>query len=119
MVAAGAGVVSRGDLGRFGRALGFNSAAAALWGASRDRRESLVRITSSLAGRSPCRWNSDGPGIRERRQIAGAEAIFERPGGRGAFYPTPLFDADGQLVGAVSLLVDNRAQTRRDLKMLD
>ncbi len=47
--------------------------------------------------------------LRERRAVRGAEAITERPdGSRRTFepYPTPFFDADGRLVGAVNMLVD-------------
>jgi PAS domain S-box-containing protein len=47
--------------------------------------------------------------LRERRPVRGAEAVAERPDGtRRIFqpYPTPIFGADGQLVGAVNMLVD-------------
>lgn len=47
--------------------------------------------------------------IRERRRVRGAEAIAERPDGtRIQFvpYPTPLFNEDGDFIGAVNLLVD-------------
>ena len=47
--------------------------------------------------------------LREKRPIRGAEAIAERPDGtRVPFipYPTPLFDEDGELVGAINMLVD-------------
>jgi len=47
--------------------------------------------------------------IRERRKVRGVEAIAERPDGTRIQivpHPTPLFDADGALVGAVDLLVD-------------
>src|SRR5688572_3000869 len=47
--------------------------------------------------------------IREKRPIRDAIAIAERPdGSRVAFrpYPTPLFDADGTLTGAVNMLID-------------
>ena len=47
--------------------------------------------------------------IRERREVRGAEAIAERPDGeriRFVPYPTPLFDDDGALIGAVNVLVD-------------
>jgi PAS domain S-box-containing protein len=47
--------------------------------------------------------------IREARIIRDSVAIAERPdGSRVAFrpYPTPLFDDDGRLTGAVNMLVD-------------
>lgn len=47
--------------------------------------------------------------IRGRRAVRGVTAIAERPdGARVAFMPlpTPLFDADGALAGAVNILID-------------
>jgi PAS domain-containing protein len=47
--------------------------------------------------------------LREKRPIREAIAIAERPdGSRRAFkpYPTPLFDRDGSLTGAVNVLID-------------
>ena len=47
--------------------------------------------------------------LKENRAVRGAEAIAERPDGtRIPFipYPTPLHDADGNLVGAINMLVD-------------
>ena len=47
--------------------------------------------------------------VRERREVRGEVAIAMRPdGSRKAFapYPTPLFDADGELKGAVNILID-------------
>ncbi|MDQ0654435.1 PAS domain S-box protein [Pseudomonas cedrina] len=47
--------------------------------------------------------------LRENRPIRGVEAIAQRPdGSRVPFapYPTPLHDADGNLIGAINMLVD-------------
>lgn len=47
--------------------------------------------------------------LKEKRPVRGAEAVAERPdGSRIPFipYPTPLFDAEGEFVGAVNMLVD-------------
>lgn len=47
--------------------------------------------------------------IRQKRVIRDAVAIAVRPDGtRRAFrpYPTPLFDSEGQLTGAVNMLID-------------
>lgn len=47
--------------------------------------------------------------VREQRPVRGAVAIAARPdGSRAAFtpYPTPLFDEDGRLTGAVNMLID-------------
>ena len=101
--------------------LGFNSAAAALWGREprigEDRWCGSYKLFWPDGSPMPLETCPMAQAIRERRQIAGAEAIFERPdGGRGAFlaYPTPLFDADGQLVGAVNLLVDITERKRAE-----
>jgi len=47
--------------------------------------------------------------IKEERVIRDTVAIAERPdGSRRAFrpYPTPLFDADGTMTGAINMLID-------------
>jgi PAS domain S-box-containing protein len=47
--------------------------------------------------------------VRESQPIRGAVAIALRPdGSRVAFtpYPTPLFDEDGELTGAINMLID-------------
>lgn len=47
--------------------------------------------------------------LKENRPIRGVEAIAERPDGTRvpfAPYPTPLHDADGNLIGAINMLVD-------------
>jgi PAS domain-containing protein len=47
--------------------------------------------------------------ILEKRSIRGVAAVAERPdGSRVSFmpYPTPIFDAEGHLLGAVNILVD-------------
>jgi PAS domain S-box-containing protein len=88
------------------------------------------RAAAELAGREPAigeKWcvswrlySADGTplphdqcpmavALREKRAVRGIEAIAERPDGtRVPFipYPTPLFDANGELIGAVNLLVD-------------
>lgn len=57
--------------------------------------------------------------IREQRVVRGEVAIAERPdGARVAFtpYPTPLFDDDGQLAGAVNILIDVSRAQRKELQ---
>lgn len=47
--------------------------------------------------------------LKENRPVRGEEAIAERPDGsrvRFVPFPTPLYDAEGRLAGAVNLLVD-------------
>jgi PAS domain S-box-containing protein len=53
--------------------------------------------------------------LKQGRPIRGQEAIAERPDGTRVPlmpYPTPLFDSDGTLVGAVNLLMDISDQKR-------
>lgn len=47
--------------------------------------------------------------IREKRPVRGALAAAERPDGTRVMFtpwPTPLFGADGEIVGAVNILID-------------
>jgi PAS domain S-box-containing protein len=95
-----------------GRIIFFNKAAVDLWG----RHPELG--TSEWCG-SWKLYSSDGSplphdkcpmavALKEGRSIRGAEAVAERPdGSRVPFvpYPTPLYDDDGTLVGAVNMLV--------------
>jgi len=53
--------------------------------------------------------------IREKRPVRGVEAVAERPDGTRVHfvpYPTPLFDGDGNLAGAVNLLLDVSEQRK-------
>lgn len=55
--------------------------------------------------------------IREERKVRGVRATAERPDGTRVDFlphPTPIFDADGRLTGAVNLLVDLRDARYRD-----
>jgi len=91
----------------------FNEAAAELWG----HRPALG--TSSWCGSWRLFWPDGRPmahdecpmavALRERRQIRGAEAAAERPDGtRIPFlaFPTPIFDAERNLVGGINMLLD-------------
>jgi PAS domain S-box-containing protein len=62
--------------------------------------------------------------LRENRPIRGKEAIAERPDGtRIPFipFPTPLYDAEGNLIGAINMLVDvserRQAETQQRVLM--
>jgi PAS domain S-box-containing protein len=62
--------------------------------------------------------------LKEDRPIRGIEAVVERPDGtrvRILPYPTPLHDANGELVGAVNMLVDltDRDNAERALRQLN
>jgi PAS domain S-box-containing protein len=98
---------------RSGKITYYNEAAVALWG----HRPELGK--SEWCGSWKLFW-PDGKALphaecpmaitlKERRAVRGVHAIAERPdGSRVPFlpYPTPLFDKDGELIGAVNMLVD-------------
>ena len=55
--------------------------------------------------------------IKERREIRGAEAYAERPDGtrvRFQPFPTPLFNHNGSLAGAINMLIDVSDLRRAD-----
>ncbi len=96
-----------------GRLTYYNEAAADLWGC----RPEIGK--SEFCGSWKLYWPDGTPlphdqcpmamALREGRPVRGLEAIAERPDGtRANFlpYPTPLFNAAGNLVGAINMLVD-------------
>ena len=96
-----------------GRITYYNDAAAKLWG----HRPEIGK--SEWCGSWKLFWpdgrilpHGECPmalAIKEKKPNRGMEAIAERPDGtRVPFvpYPTPLFDSDGNLIGAVNMLVD-------------
>ena len=96
-----------------GRITFYNEAAAALWGC----RPELGK--SEFCGSWKLYWPDGTPlphdqcpmaiALKEGRPIRGVEAVAERPDGtRIPFipYPTPLRDADGNITGAINMLVD-------------
>ena len=96
-----------------GRITYYNEAAAELWG----RRPDLGK--SEFCGSWKLYWPDGTPlphdecpmalALKQRRPIRGMEAVAERPDGmRVPFipYPTPVFDASGNLTGAINMLVD-------------
>jgi PAS domain S-box-containing protein len=96
-----------------GRITYFNEAAAEFWG----QRPQLG--SSEWCGSWKLFWPDGAPlahpdcpmalALKENRPIRGMEAVAERPDGtRIPFipYPTPLYDQNGRLVGAVNMLVD-------------
>ncbi len=55
--------------------------------------------------------------LTEKRPVLGCEAVAERPDGQRRIftpYPTPLFDAQGRLTGAVNMLVDITERKRAE-----
>jgi PAS domain S-box-containing protein len=102
----------------------FNEAAADLWG----RRPALGE---EWCGSFRLYWSDGSPlahgdcpmaiALREGRAVRGFTAIAERPdGSRVDFqpYPTPLYDKEGRLIGAVNVLVDitERRRIEDDLR---
>lgn len=104
----------------------YNQAAAELWG----HRPELG--TSEWCGSWRLYWPDGSPlphdqcpmaiALKEERPIRGMEAVAERPDGtRVPFipYPTPLRDTNGDLTGAVNMLVDithrKEAEKRQEL----
>ena len=91
----------------------YNEAAAVLWG-----HHPQLGV-SEWCGSWKLYWPDGRPlphdqcpmalALRERRPVRGMEAVAERPDGTMVPfipYPTPLYDASGELIGAVNMLVD-------------
>ncbi len=60
--------------------------------------------------------------LKEARPVRGTQAIAERPDGERRWfepYPTPLFDAAGQLTGGVNLMLDITQRKRAEEVLLD
>jgi PAS domain S-box-containing protein len=96
-----------------GRITYYNDAAAALWGCRPELGKSewcgswkIFWPDGRLLPHDQCPM---AIALKEKRPVRGQDAIAERPDGtRVPFlpYPTPIFDADGTLIGAVNMLVD-------------
>ena len=106
-----------------GRITFFNEAAAELWG----RRPELGE---EWCGSFRLFWSDGSPlahgdcpmaiALKEGRAVRGFTAIAERPdGSRVDFqpYPTPLYDRDGRLIGAVNVLVDVTERRRVEAEL--
>jgi PAS domain S-box-containing protein len=104
-----------------GRLTFFNDAATELWGQCPDVG------AAAFCGSFKLYW-PDGRqmphaacpmalALKEKRPIRGFEIIIERPDGERRQvlpYPTPLFNSDGELVGAVNMLIDMRERWQMD-----
>jgi PAS domain S-box-containing protein len=99
----------------------YNNAAAALWGTRPEIG------SSQWCGSLKLRWPDGTPMPREAcpmamalkggRTIRNAEAIAERPDGTYVPFlasPTPLYDDNGTLVGAVNMLMDITERKRAE-----
>ena len=96
-----------------GRITFYNNAAVTMWG----RRPTLG--DDQWCGSWKLYWPDGTPlphdecpmavALKTGQPVRGVEAVAERPDGTRvpfAPYPTPIFDASGELVGAVNMLVD-------------
>lgn len=104
-----------------GRITYFNEAAAEFWG----QRPALG--TSEWCGSWKLFWPDGSPlahddcpmamALKENRPIRGMEAVAQRPDGTQVPfipYPTPLYDQNGRMVGAVNMLVDISERKRAE-----
>lgn len=104
-----------------GRITYFNEAAVALWG-YRPRLHGdqwcgswrLYRLDGSPLPHDQCPM---AIALKEKRVVRGGEAIAERPDGKRVpfmAFPTPLYDASGEIVGAVNMLLDTGERQRAE-----
>ncbi len=98
----------------------FNEAAAQLWGRRPELGEEWCGSFRLFWSDGTPMAHGDCPmaiALKEGRAVRGFTAIAERPdGSRVDFqpYPTPLYDRDGQLIGAVNVLVDVTERQRME-----
>lgn len=104
-----------------GRITYFNEAAVTLWGYRPEIGKSewcgswkLFWPDGSVLPHGECPM---AMAIKHKKKNRGMEAVAERPDGtRVPFiaYPTPLFDAEGLMIGAVNMLVDVSERKRAE-----
>ena len=96
-----------------GRIIFYNEAAATCGAAAPSSAKANLRLVEALLARRHAiatRRMSDGPDVKAKasRPRHGSDRSSGPDGTRVPFipYPTPLFDAAGELIGAVNMLVD-------------
>lgn len=96
-----------------GRITFFNTAAADLWGRIPEIGKDLWCGSWKIFDASGLPMNlNDCPmavALREKRKVEGEEIIIERPDGKRIHVlpnPKPLFDSEGNMTGALNMLVD-------------
>ncbi len=103
-----------------GRITFYNDAAADLWGWRPPLGTEwcgsyrLFRVDGSPLPLAQCPM---ALALREQRAVVGEEAILERPDGTRIPvlpHPKPIFDASGELTGAVNMMVDVSRQKREE-----
>jgi PAS domain S-box-containing protein len=106
-----------------GRITFFNAAAAEFWGRRPVLGEEWCGSLRLLwLDESPMRHDECPMAItlKEARPVRGGQAIAVRPdGSQVSFmaYPTPLFDDDGEMIGAVNVLIDITERHRAERAM--
>lgn len=101
-----------------GRITYYNDAAVALWGRTPESGErwcASKRVVRSDGTEVPFDQTPIAIALRERRPVRGAELTLERHDGSRIHYtalPTPLFDAQGKLTGAINILIEVPEQRR-------
>jgi PAS domain S-box-containing protein len=106
-----------------GRITFFNAAAADFWGRSPALGEEWCGSLRLLyLDETPMRHDECPMAItlKEGRPVRGGQAIAVRPDGSNVSfmaYPTPLFADDGELIGAVNVLVDITERHRAEQAM--
>src|SRR5436190_3348577 len=110
-----------------GRITFYNEAAVAMWGRRPELGEDqwcgswkLYWPDGRLLPHDECPM---AVALKTRKPVRGVEAVAERPDGTRvpfAPYPTPIFDASGELAGAVNMLVDltHRKQAEENAQQL-
>jgi PAS domain S-box-containing protein len=98
----------------------YNQRAVELWGRAPALHDPVDRycgsfrlfdLTGEPISHDAC-WMALA--LRERREFSGREIVIERPDGQrmtALAHATPMFDAAGELVGAVNVLVDISARS--------
>lgn len=95
-----------------GRIVLFNQAAVELWGREPQLGEQWCGSQRIFRPDGTAMPLSDCPmavALREKRPVTGEEIVIERPdGSRRSIlpHPQPIYDDSGQMVGALSMLVD-------------
>jgi PAS domain S-box-containing protein len=105
-----------------GRITYFNDAAVALWGCTPELGKSEFcgswKIYLPDGTPLPHEECPMAVALKTREPVRGIDAVAERPDGtRVPFlpFPTPLFGEDGELLGAVNMLIDISERSRTEL----
>lgn len=100
----------------------YNTAAVTLWGsepkAGQDKWCGSLKAYNSDGTPLPLERCPMAVAIKEKRPVYGQEIIIERPDGTVRHvlpYPSPVFDQDGSLTGAVNMLIDVTEKREREI----